>query len=93
MLSTYTNSIHCINLLLDYKAQTCVANNHKFTALMGAASRNHKDICKLFINRHCELEKTSKNGHTALLYAADQGFTNINSIINSNINTNTNTNY
>jgi len=76
MLSTYSNSLNCVNLLLEYNAEICSKNNLHFTALMGAAYRNHTDICKLFINKKCELEHTSQNGYTALLHAADRGITN-----------------
>ena len=82
MLSTYTNSLNCanslncVNLLLEYNANIFSKNNLNFTALMGAACRNHTDICKLFVNKKCELEHTSQNGYTALLHAAEKGITN-----------------
>lgn len=74
MTCAKTGSVDAVRDLLEYGAavNTVEPNDHQ-TALMWAAANHHPDVVKALIDAHADLTAHSKQGFTALHFAARVG--------------------
>lgn len=68
------NKFNCVELLLDYDADTYVANHKGYTALMIASENGYSDIVKLLLERKVYVDAVNEwTGRTALIIASKNG--------------------
>lgn len=68
-----SDNLPMAKLLLEYNAQTNLANSRGMTALMYAARGGNLELARLLVSRGADVRLRSREGNTACEFALDQG--------------------